>query len=63
MKIFLTSITAGLLLFTTSGSVVGQQYDDSYGDYGGDYQDYAGDYGQQDNLYHDYAQRQQEKQA
>jgi hypothetical protein len=26
-----------------------------------DYQDYAGDYGQQDNLYYDYAQRQDSK--
>ena len=26
-----------------------------------DYQDFAGDYGQNDNLYHDYASRQQEK--
>ena len=26
-----------------------------------DYNDYAGDYGQQDNLYHDYAERQQTK--
>jgi hypothetical protein len=26
-----------------------------------DYQDYAGEYGQEDNLYYDYAQRQQSK--
>jgi hypothetical protein len=33
---------------------------DEYDDYA-DYQDYAGEYGQDDNLYYDYAQRQESK--
>lgn len=33
---------------------------EEYGDYQ-DYQDYNGDYGQEDTLYHDYAERKQTK--
>lgn len=55
------SLTAVLLLLLASSSVVAQQYQDDYGDY----QDYAADdYGgpqEQDNLYHDYAERLQTK--
>lgn len=59
----LTVLIASLVLLlqqTTSQSYAQDQggYED---DYYGDYQDYAGDYGQEDNLYYDYAQRQEAK--
>lgn len=53
---------ASLLVLLASTSIVqaqGAEYSE-YGDYQ-DYQEYADDYGQQDNLYADYAQRQQVK--
>ena len=49
---------ASSLLLVLFGSTAAQNAD--YGDYQ-DYADDYGDYGQQDNLYHDYAARQQEK--
>jgi hypothetical protein len=55
MKLSLAAAVTTLLLFPFSLA-----QNDDYGDYG-DYQDYAGDYGQQDSLYHDYAQRQETK--
>ena len=64
MKLFLTTAATSFLLVSSSLAQGSNDYD--YGDYGGqgdyqDYQEYAGDYGQDDNLYHDYAQRQQNK--
>lgn len=51
------------VLLASTSVVQGQGADYSeYGDYQ-DYQEYADDYGQQDNLYADYAQRQQVKAA
>jgi hypothetical protein len=52
---FSLAATATSLLLISSSLAQNNDYD-----YGGDYQDYA-DYGQEDNLYHDYAQRQQTK--
>ena len=57
-----TTVVVTLLL--CASLVLGQQND--YSENYGDYQDYGGDGGEdyyQDNLYHDYAQRQQDKQA
>jgi len=47
----------GLLLALCLTAVAGQQHDYP------EYQDYAGDYGADDNLYRDYATRQQEKEV
>jgi 1,4-dihydroxy-2-naphthoate octaprenyltransferase len=53
--------SATLLLIALAATVMAQDAQDDYGDYP-EYQDYAqDDYGNQDNLYHDYAQRQNEK--
>jgi hypothetical protein len=49
------------MLLLTKNSASSQSYaQDGYDDYA-DYQDYAGEYGQDDNLYYDYAQRQESK--
>mmetsp|Transcript_8142 Transcript_8142/g.22093 ORF Transcript_8142/g.22093 Transcript_8142/m.22093 type:complete len:255 (-) Transcript_8142:917-1681(-) len=60
---------AKLLTVLTAAISVAAQYDQDYGDYGdygsgnaNDYQDYGNDYGQ-DNLYQDYADRQEAKAA
>jgi hypothetical protein len=57
-------LLASLLVLLASTSLIEGQSGDyaDYGDYQ-DYQEYADDYGQQDNLYADYAQRQQVKAA
>lgn len=56
----LSSFLVGLYLLAPFISA----QDDYYGDGGGDYNDYGGDYGdygQQDNLYQNYADRQENK--
>ncbi|CAJ1955261.1 unnamed protein product [Cylindrotheca closterium] len=55
MKVLSASLLLPLLLCTPS-TIFAQQYDDDYQEY----QDYGGDYGQ-DTLYHDYAERQENK--
>ena len=52
MKCYQKNIIGFLFAVTT---VLGQDYQD--------YQDYANDYSQQDNLYADYAMKQQDKEA
>jgi hypothetical protein len=51
----LSTVLTGAYLLISFSSAQNDSYDH------GDYNDYAGDYGQQDNLYHDYAERQQTK--
>jgi hypothetical protein len=55
MKFFSPAALTSLLLVSSG---LAQQYDDY-----ADYQEYAGEYGQEDNLYEDYATRQQTKQG
>eukprot|EP00566_Odontella_aurita_P017142 CAMPEP_0113544398 /NCGR_PEP_ID=MMETSP0015_2-20120614/10687_1 /TAXON_ID=2838 /ORGANISM="Odontella" /LENGTH=268 /DNA_ID=CAMNT_0000444655 /DNA_START=29 /DNA_END=835 /DNA_ORIENTATION=- /assembly_acc=CAM_ASM_000160 len=59
----MTSVAKVVSVLAIASLAFGQDYgsQDYGGDYGGDYQDYAGDYGQQDNLYHDYAMKQEDK--
>jgi hypothetical protein len=54
-----STLVAGAYLIVSLSSA----QDDYYADGGGDYNDYNdyGDYGQQDNLYQNYAERQQTK--
>lgn len=52
----LSKILAGAYLLISFSTAQNDNYE-----YDGDYNDYAGDYGQQDNLYHDYAERQNTK--
>jgi hypothetical protein len=51
-----------IVIATIASIAQGQQYAEE-GGYGEDYQDYADGYAQQDNLYADYAAKQQEKEA
>lgn len=55
MKLSTVFASVYLVISLTGTSAQNENYD--YGDYN----DYTGDYGQQDNLYHDYAERQQTK--
>jgi hypothetical protein len=55
MKLFSATAVTSLLLVSSG---LAQQYDDY-----ADYQEYAGEYGQEDNLYQDYATRQQTKEG
>ena len=57
MRVHPLVLTSCVMLSSLAAAQGG--YDD-YADYQ-EYQDYNGDYGQQDNLYHDYAERQQSK--
>ena len=57
MRVFSLVVSSYVMLSSLAAAQGG--YDD-YADYQ-EYQDYNGDYGQQDNLYHDYAERQQSK--
>jgi hypothetical protein len=54
---FATTVTKALLLAILSMATPSSLAQDDYQDY----QDYANDYANQDNLYTDYAQKQQEK--
>ncbi len=54
-KLFYLLFTTALILCSSTSSA--QEYQEDYNDY----QDYADGYAQQDNLYADYAMKQQEK--
>ena len=49
------------VLLATSQHLPASAQDYQGGGYGNEYQDYAGDYGRDDNLYRDYAMRQEDK--
>lgn len=57
MRVISLLVSSYLMLYSC---VTAQGAYEEYGDYQ-DYQDYNGDYGQEDTLYHDYAERKQTK--
>jgi hypothetical protein len=60
IRSFVCRATFVAMLFMAASSQSSYAQDGYDNDYA-DYQDYAGDYGQEDNLYYDYAQRQESK--